>query len=660
MKLKFSLTGAIVVLASCTLLAQFSGDVLGQHQLTLGSSSPVTGASASSCNYCHAPHSGMGGVTPLWNHQLSKATYVPYVSTTYHQTGKQPTPGYDSSLCLSCHDGTVAVGQTVVYGNIPVVGTMNKTDLIGALDSNNQHPLQPQHPFSLQTPLQDSPDLVSSLASQGKTGDATGAVALIKGNVECTSCHNPHVQNKDQVSLNFLVRDSSKGQMCLACHDPNRTISGQPSATQWKKDPLALWGNSIHAQASNQVASSANLGSYATVAQNACLSCHMPHNAPGPMRLTRATNEQDCLTCHSGGSNVSPAAPNVWAEYNKSGNVGHPFPQGSNQHDALEDLVSQNVVPQNNRHATCVDCHNPHSSYQVAAFASLAPPAIRVSQTGIAGVVADGTSTINPLVNQYENCLRCHGNSTGKVANIIYGYLPVFAVAPSDPLNVIPQFSSTATSSHPVMYPMSSMALPQPTLLAQMWNLNGTTQGRNMGSQIFCSDCHNNDDNREFGGSSPNGPHGSKYSHILERQYLYTQATSPGQPIPSTFLYPNPDLSPSPTGPYAMCAKCHNLTNLNLGWSQHLSHVNTGFSCSVCHTAHGMGTTSATISGQRLVNFDLNVVAKNGTTNITYSYNGGNDSCTLMCHGYNHNADGSVTLAPALGLNRSGVSLKKK
>jgi hypothetical protein len=214
-------------------------------------------------------------------------------------------------------------------------------------------------------------------------------------------------------------------------------------------------------------------------------------------------------------------------------------------------------------------------------------------------------------------------------------------VAAADALNLIPQFATGATSAHPVMYPSRGSALPQPTLLTNMWNLTGSAQGRLVGSRIFCTDCHNSDDNRESGGSGPNGPHGSKYSHILERAYPFTQATSPGQLIPSQYLYPNPDLSP--TGTYAMCAKCHDLTKLDSSWNQHLAHVNTGFSCSVCHTAHGMGNTAATISGQRLVNFDANVVAPNDATPITYSYNGGNDSCTLMCHGQAHTSSMSAT-----------------
>jgi len=494
--------------------------------------------------------------------------------------------------------------------------------------------LQGSHPFSLKLPLRDAPDLVPSLVLNGTTADPLKQVKLINGDVECTSCHNPHSQFIDMVSKNFLVRDSSSGQMCLSCHEPNpRTVNRQ-------NNPLAQWSGSIHATAGNAIANGPVLGSYSTVGQNACLSCHMPHDSTAGARLLRGpvppiphmdSSTQNCITCHNGGSNISPAITNVYAEFSK---ISHPYPSGINTHDAGEPALLNN-----NRHGTCVDCHSPHASLQVSSFSSSLPPVIRPSQAGAIGISAtDGITVLTPAVNQYENCLRCHGTSTGKQTLAIFGYQPRRAVSASDPLNLIPQFSTAATSSHPVMHPMS-VSLPQPSLLSFMLQLDGKTNGRAMGTQIYCTDCHNSDDNREFGGPGPNGPHGSKWDHLLERRYEFSQAPGPGQRI--TNLFPTPDLSVN--GPYAMCGKCHDLSNQivkNTSWNQHSSHINAGFTCSTCHTAHGLGAGSGNITGERLVNFDVNVVAPNG--NMPVSYNRGANTCALVCHDTVHYPNGTV------------------
>lgn len=619
MRRRILLAGLMLLLADATLHAQFPGDVLGVHNLGPGSKSPIIGARPDACVYCHAPHSGLN--IGLWNQKLTTQSYTTYTSDTESNKGRQPTLGYSSNQCLSCHDGTVAVGATVAYGQVTTSGSMYSTDVFG---SN----MQTSHPFSLVTPLKDSVDLAASLVANGKTADTTGAVRLIGGNVECTSCHNPHVQAKDLVSQNFLVKDSSSGALCLACHDPARQMSGHVN-------PLANWPVSAHALSPDQISPKALLGSYPTVAADACISCHTPHNAAGAARLLRGQDERDCIACHNG-ANVSSMAPygNVFPEYAKQ--TGHPFPSSTNPHDATEGTLLNN-----NRHATCVDCHNAHGSEVVGVFPL--PPLVRVSQNGAAGISAsDGVSVLNPAVNQYETCLRCHGNSTGKQVLIKNGYSPVRAVSAGDPLNLIPQFSATATSSHPVMHIRNSV-LPQPSLRSNMLDLlGGSTNGRAMGNQILCTDCHNSDDNREFGGSGPNGPHGSKWTHILERRYEFSQTTLPGSLI--TNLFPNPDLSVS--GPYALCGKCHDLANQivqNTSWNQHSSHINAGFSCSTCHTAHGMGAASTAISGERLVNFDVNVVGSNN--GLAISYNRAANTCVLVCHQVAHNADGTVTQA---------------
>lgn len=638
-----------VMILFSNLSAQLGGDVLGSHNFSNATTSPVSGPSSAACLYCHAPHSGIGGSTPLWAQTLSTQTYTPYSSTTIQNTPGQPIAGGTSSLCLSCHDGTVAVGQLVPYGTVTMTGTMLKSDVFG---SN----LQSSHPFSLNKPLKDSPNLVASLAATQTTADPLHKVNLINGNVECNSCHEPHVQNLDPVSLYFLVRDGSNGQLCLACHESNpRTVNG-------KTNPLAGWTTSIHAVSVNNVAASAKLGSYSTVAQFACNSCHMPHNANGTVGLLRGVvpppanidpATMSCMTCHNGSTNLQQPIANVYSEFAKP--AGHPFPTATNTHDPNEPPVLLS-----NRHATCVDCHNAHSSTQVSSF--LPPPNLRGSQSGTVGVSAiDGTTGVIPAVKQYENCLRCHGSSTGKQSLLAYGYLQLFAVSAPDPLDVIPQFATTASSSHPVLH-ASTSPWPQPSLLTYMLNVDGITNsprtlGAGLADSIFCTDCHNADDNREFGGTGPSGPHGSQYSHILERRYEFSEvaaASGPGTPIQNLFISPSLIAGGAGAGPYALCGKCHNLSNILSDASfkpgptakgGHFTHISEqGISCSVCHTSHGMGSVAAGISGERLVNFDLKVVAANGASPVSYSH--ATNTCTLRCHGYYHNSDGSVSAIP--------------
>jgi hypothetical protein len=655
--------------AAAMVLAQTpQEDVLGVHNLGPGSPGPVSGP-LPACQFCHAPHSGLNSTSlpnlPLWSQKLSTVTnYTLYTSSTEVNPELEPTLGSASNLCLSCHDGTGAPGTNVPYGSLQMSGSMNSQDLF-------QGTLQGIHPFNFQLPLNCSNDNLQSIVCSGTTGNS--AVQLVSGNVQCNTCHNPHVETIDPVQLDFLVMNNANSAMCLACHitqpgsitavrmpttstgavaaaaNTNSTLGANGrGGTQY--DAFTQWKQSIHATAVHKVSKNARgIGPYGSVNENACSSCHISHNAPGGAQLLTGpapaipnldTATQDCIARHNGGTNLTPAIPNVFAEFAKT---GHPFPSGSNKH-----TTEESVVLKNDRHATCVDCHNPHSSMQTASFVTTT---IRSSQNGAIGVSAtDGVTTVSPALNQYETCLRCHGTSPGKQTLAVYGYAPA-RTASGDPLNLVPQFGTSASSSHPVVHESKSPLL-QPSLLRFMWNLDGHTQGRAMTSLILCTDCHNSDDNREFGGAGPNGPHGSQFSHILERHYEFSQvapglppAAGPGSTI--TNLLP-PIADPSAGGPYSLCAKCHDLTNIlsNASFSKHAVHINAGFSCSVCHTAHGMGPNSSNVTGERMVNFDLKVVAENessGFFRAPISYNRATNTCTLTCHNYSHNPDGTVT-----------------
>src|SRR5882724_10624218 len=162
-----------ILMCASGMHGQTTGDVLGMHNLGPGSSSPITGSRPDSCAYCHAPHSASN--VGLWNQKLTTQIYTPYSSKTEQNKGVQPALASASNMCLSCHDGTVAVGDTVAYGKITTVGSMyNDVDVF-------KPQMQSQHPFSLAPPLKDNIHLFSTMAANGKTGDATGAVKLING-----------------------------------------------------------------------------------------------------------------------------------------------------------------------------------------------------------------------------------------------------------------------------------------------------------------------------------------------------------------------------------------------------------------------------------------------------------------------------------------------
>ena len=127
MKLSNWLAALWITCAAGAALAQIPGDVMGMHNLGPGSTSPVTGARPDACAYCHAPHSGLS--LGLWNQKLTTKVYTTYTSTTEKNSGRQPTVGYSTNQCLSCHDGSVAVGTTVAYGQVTTHGAMSDTDV---------------------------------------------------------------------------------------------------------------------------------------------------------------------------------------------------------------------------------------------------------------------------------------------------------------------------------------------------------------------------------------------------------------------------------------------------------------------------------------------------------------------------------------------------
>jgi len=238
------------------------------------------------CVFCHTPHSAVPDA-PLWNRRSNG--YINYQSSTTDATAG--SPGGSSTLCLSCHDGTIALGDmisTAQGGN-----DLSNTFLTGRADIGNNlfndHPVGIIYDQSLQT------------ADPGLVYPVLVDLPLVQGELQCTSCHDPH----SNIIPPFLLKTTLNGELCTTCH--------QPSGQGWD------WASSSHAL------------SYATpsgadpwperkpewkgwnVRENACLNCHTPHNAATPARLVKDLEEQTCFRCHDG----SVAQKNIQADIQK-------------------------------------------------------------------------------------------------------------------------------------------------------------------------------------------------------------------------------------------------------------------------------------------------------------------------------------------------------
>ena len=168
------------------------------------------------CIFCHTAHHS-NGATPLWNHNLSGVTnYVVYSSATLDALGLTiPQPNGSSRLCLSCHDGTIALGS--VNSRTSPISMQNGVTTMPTGSGNLGTDLSGDHPISF---VYDAA-LAAKDPQIKDPATLTGKVKLDHdGRLQCTACHNPH----DNQFGNFLVMDNTGSSLCLACHN----VAGWP------------------------------------------------------------------------------------------------------------------------------------------------------------------------------------------------------------------------------------------------------------------------------------------------------------------------------------------------------------------------------------------------------------------------------------------------
>ena len=172
------------------------------------------------CVFCHAVHNADPSIGRLWNHETNAAQpYTMYDSPTMDMI-QSATPHDGSLICLSCHDGTIAVNS---LGNLPgpegagSYGTPGGAalDASGNLTSSSGSyvgtDLSDDHPVGITYDAARDPDFHPKTGSSLSYPDRL----LYEGMyVECTSCHDPH----DNTFSNFLVESNANSALCMRCH----------------------------------------------------------------------------------------------------------------------------------------------------------------------------------------------------------------------------------------------------------------------------------------------------------------------------------------------------------------------------------------------------------------------------------------------------------
>ena len=165
-----------------------------KHNLSVSGPGGVKAASESRiCIFCHAPHNATPD-TPLWNRRNPGATYVPYTSSTTQSSPGQPTGA--SLMCLSCHDGTIALGE--VLNRAKTITMAGGETTIPSGPGRLGTDLSDDHPISFAY----SAALASARGELVQPSALTGPVKLdSSGQLQCTACHDAH----DDTYGRFLV-----------------------------------------------------------------------------------------------------------------------------------------------------------------------------------------------------------------------------------------------------------------------------------------------------------------------------------------------------------------------------------------------------------------------------------------------------------------------
>ncbi len=202
--------------------AQQAGVAATLHNLSISGPGKIKSLTETEvCKFCHIPHNAVVA-RPLWGHALPQTTQYRTAEARRGTGVAEPFPQPDgaSRLCLSCHDGTVALGDVAGEpGPIPMAGSQRlqpgDTGYLGT-DLSGGHPVS----FVVQDPVPLAPEQDMGVKPLATIRSDPDVKLDKKGEMQCTTCHDPHSDRYYQPGKtpHFWVKSTVK-EVCLTCHE---------------------------------------------------------------------------------------------------------------------------------------------------------------------------------------------------------------------------------------------------------------------------------------------------------------------------------------------------------------------------------------------------------------------------------------------------------
>ena len=193
------------------------GTIVGsKHDFSASGYSGTNNTNAQVCIYCHAPHNNLSAAGALlWNRAASTATYIAYSSPSMNGAPTATSMGPTSKVCLSCHDGAIAVDS---YGTFTGATKASGAVKIGP-DLSNDHPIGFTYDAALVTLDPGLKAITSNALIGNQTSGTIDTKMLFGGKVECASCHDVHNSLAGTAVQDKLLRiTSAASAICRTCH----------------------------------------------------------------------------------------------------------------------------------------------------------------------------------------------------------------------------------------------------------------------------------------------------------------------------------------------------------------------------------------------------------------------------------------------------------